>query len=207
MSSQPIGLYAEQLAKREGAVARLSPAARHQAFPKLYAQPLPRSDTSAELKEELLRLCADNRRLTEENRILRGQIAAAMAEVDKLHTMALPANITPRRVTCGEVLAAYVKALEAAGYQVNGMPYTIENITSPRRMRGEAWPRLVAMWLCVKLCRGATMAVIGHTFGGRDHTTILSGRRRAEPIMDAMPVLRAAALSVLATFEAKGTTP
>lgn len=39
MSADPIGIYAEQVAKRESAVSRLSPAARHAAFPKLYAKP------------------------------------------------------------------------------------------------------------------------------------------------------------------------
>lgn len=39
MSSAPIGIVAEQQAKREGLVSRLSPAARHRHFPRIYAKP------------------------------------------------------------------------------------------------------------------------------------------------------------------------
>lgn len=54
---------------------------------------------------------------------------------------------------------------------------TRDELVSPIRRRRLAHPRMVAMTLCRELTN-ASFPRIGQAFGGKDHTTILSGIRR-----------------------------
>ncbi|MBN2258945.1 MAG: chromosomal replication initiator protein DnaA [Clostridiales bacterium] len=49
---------------------------------------------------------------------------------------------------------------------------TIEDLTSPKRMRNISYPRQIAMYLCRELTN-LSLPKIGQEFGGRDHTTVM----------------------------------
>jgi chromosomal replication initiator protein len=66
-----------------------------------------------------------------------------------------------------------------------------EDICGPRRSRGIAVPRQVAMYLCRDLT-DSSLPGIGQMLGNRDHSTILHGCRRIEELMETTPTIRAA---------------
>lgn len=197
------------VAKRESLVERLSPAARHRAFPTIYARPLPKPDTAAELVREVARLMADNRRLTEANRALRNQVTAMSVDLERVKPVGdIPGSIEPKSLTVAEVLNVFIDALASAGFLVDGRPLAVADITSPRKARRLTPPRHVAMWLCYSLIKGSSLPKIGHQFGGRDHSTIFYGTNKAAEWMEESPLLRATALAVLAHFdETREVTP
>lgn len=55
----------------------------------------------------------------------------------------------------------------------------VEAITGRSHKRAVAWPRQLA-YLMAKRCTGREWTVIGRAFGGRDHSTIITGCREAE---------------------------
>lgn len=62
----------------------------------------------------------------------------------------------------------------AAHFQV-----PLEDMRSPTRARGVTWPRQCAYVICYELL-DVSYAQIGLFFGGRDHTTVLSGIRAVQ---------------------------
>ena len=66
---------------------------------------------------------------------------------------------------------------------------TVEAITGPCRKRAVAWPRHLA-YLLAKRCTHREWTVIGRAFGGRDHSTIITGCREAEGRISRDPVWR-----------------
>lgn len=54
---------------------------------------------------------------------------------------------------------------------------SVGDILSPRRFKSITLPRQVAMYLAKKLT-GRSLPEIGRRFGGRDHTTIMSGVKK-----------------------------
>ncbi len=66
-----------------------------------------------------------------------------------------------------------------------------EDMCGPRRSRGIAVPRQVAMYLCRELTN-SSLPSIGQMLGNRDHSTILHGFRRIEELMESTPTIRAA---------------
>jgi chromosomal replication initiator protein len=54
---------------------------------------------------------------------------------------------------------------------------SLDELISPSRAGGIAWPRQIAMYLARELT-GATLPAIGRAFGGRNHTTVLHACRR-----------------------------
>jgi chromosomal replication initiation ATPase DnaA len=61
---------------------------------------------------------------------------------------------------------------------------TYDDLISPRRTSGICGPRQVAMGLVRRLSSKWSLPEIGRKFGGRDHTTILHGIRKVQPLFD-----------------------
>jgi chromosomal replication initiator protein len=59
----------------------------------------------------------------------------------------------------------------------------ISDLKSPRRHQAVARPRQIAMYLCRKLT-GASYPEIGHRFGGKDHSTVISAFRKIEELIE-----------------------
>lgn len=55
-----------------------------------------------------------------------------------------------------------------------------DEFASPRRSRAVAWPRFFAYWLVKKTRPDLSLPAIGRAFGGRNHTTIMSGLRKID---------------------------
>lgn len=199
MSSAPIGIVSEQTAKRASAIARLSPAAKHQAFPGLYAKPVPMPTTADGFAVE-------RQELTNEINRLKASLASAQLELSALKTLLPPPPPpTPPRPapTIGEVMEAFCRALQTMGHTIEGYAFTVGHIQSPRRARTLTAPRHVAMWLVRGICKQCSLPTIGKHFGHRDHTSIMHGCERAPMWMEQQPILKAAASIVLASFESK----
>jgi chromosomal replication initiator protein len=64
---------------------------------------------------------------------------------------------------------------------------TMAELVSARRDKRVAVPRMMAMWLCRQA--SYTLPEIGRAFGGRHHTTVLSGWWRIERLRQADPSL------------------
>jgi chromosomal replication initiator protein len=64
----------------------------------------------------------------------------------------------------------------------------VDTLTSRRRTRGVAFPRMVAMYLCRRVTL-ASFPVVGRLFG-RHHSTVVRDVRRAKAILDEDPALR-----------------
>jgi len=78
-----------------------------------------------------------------------------------------------------------------------------DEMMSARRDLRVCRPRQVAMWLC----RQATLRSlpdIGRFFGGRDHTTALSGNKRIEQMMATNHAFRAEVMTVIDRVRAAG---
>jgi chromosomal replication initiator protein len=54
---------------------------------------------------------------------------------------------------------------------------TLDAMTTPKRHRRVAYPRMIAMYLARQLTPNSLPA-LGRMFGGRDHTTVLHAVRR-----------------------------
>lgn len=171
--------------RRERMVSRLSPMARHRAFPKVYAQPLPRIGSVEEYEAENNELKATIARLHRE-------LATAKATIDKLVLKKAARSPTASVLSCGIVMRAFCEALKDVGITVNGVPITVAHLESPIRSAPYAGPRHVCMWLCHVLLKPSSTK-IGMAFGGRDHTSALHGIERAAGWMAENPLLKVAA--------------
>ena len=76
------------------------------------------------------------------------------------------------RATCR---AVRLKDIEAAICEVFGLQP--EDLQSERRTRAISQPRMLAMWLARKHTRAA-FSEIGHFFGGRSHSTVISASKK-----------------------------
>jgi hypothetical protein len=84
------------------------------------------------------------------------------------------ARVAPGRITVKSILVA---CAEAFGVGIN-------EIVSPRKPRRISRARQAAMWLAHELT-ALSLPQIGRAIGGRDHTTILHGVRRADEWIEA----------------------
>jgi chromosomal replication initiator protein len=66
----------------------------------------------------------------------------------------------------------------------------IADLKGPRRHKGIARPRMIAMYLCRELT-GSSYPEIGLRFGGKDHSTVINACRRMQEIQQDDPELRA----------------
>ena len=71
----------------------------------------------------------------------------------------------------------------------------IADLKGPRRHKGIARPRMIAMYLSRELT-GSSYPEIGLRFGGKDHSTVINACRRMAEIQETDPELRAAIDSI-----------
>lgn len=204
MSAQPIGIVEALQAKREAVVSHLSAAARHAAFPGVYARPLPVPSEAANLREEVGRLQkllraaqSEIARMKETTEYQSGELARYLNAEER--SKVLP---VPRNPTAPNVIRQFLIEFNAQAIVDGRDGLLMGDLTGPRRNMACAQPRQVAMWLCHKLCRNTSLPMIGHAFGGKDHTTVLHARDRAPRILTLRPDLATVAERVISHFEA-----
>lgn len=197
MSNEDRGDMERQQRLRESAIRNLSPGARHQAFPHLFAMPLPRGDddhaTVARLTRENAVLLDKVARLTRERNDLSAQLAAS--------TKAACYDTNGRNAKIAKVQNAFCEELAEIGYSVNRAPYTRDRMLNDQRSREMSWPRHVCMDLVRRLCPDSSLPEIGRMFH-RDHTACLHGIRRTPEHLATDPVLEAVHTRVMARFGA-----
>lgn len=215
MSAQPLGIARDMAAKRESVASRLSPAARHQAFPTVYARPVPVADDRESLKTKIKalegrldaakakirELSTENERLRDDNAALVQKGLRAMVESPEEGLEFL------RHVRAIDVIGAFCQALNRYGFRVEDELWTLEHMRSARRSRNLARPRQVCMWTVTQVCKHLSLPSIGHAFGGRDHTTIIFGRDRAPEVIREMPLLGHCAREVMDKFRQPTLAP
>lgn len=197
------GHYELIVAKRAALVSNLSPAAKHAHFPKLYGPPVPLPRTAEELQREIKDLTAKNVILIEQNKALKAEIERSG------QLFAAPVVEIRRAVLIAEIMQAFCDELAKTSYREKGAPLTIADFQGPRRARSEAYARHVAIWLCWKLCKDASLPQIAKRFC-KDHTSIMHGRRQAVQWMETVSTLNEAAAAVLERFGTsrdKGSLP
>lgn len=189
-----LGIADEMRERRETVAARLSPMARHQAFPNQYARPIPREarkDTDGALAlraqvEALEIKLADARQKI-------AQLNSALADLSK--PIGERVNHEPR-----DVMVVFCECMEAFGVRLGENRWTIRELEDVARGQAHARPRMVCMWLVKRLSPASSFPKIGKIFGRRDHTTVIHALRRAPEIMSEDPVLRQVAMAVMQTF-------
>jgi len=85
------------------------------------------------------------------------------------------------------ILVKEVQARVAAKFDVS-----LEDLVGPRRHSHLIAARHVAMSLCAELCPHQSGVRIARLFGGRDHTTFLSAKKRLPDKLARYPELAAA---------------
>ncbi len=180
-SNEPLGIV-EEGQRRTSIFSRFLPG----------ATPLPAAGATKPLLEEIERLKAKVETLETDNAWLKSlTVEKTLEKVQE--------DQRRKAGTIDMVIDEYLKALALLGFRLHGRPLTLIDLASQQRSRVYAQPRHVAMWLCVRLT-GQSLPKIAQVFGGRDHTSVMHGRRKAPEIIEAVPVLRAASLLVLAAF-------
>lgn len=192
-----IGEYERIIAKRASMVDRLSTAARHANFPRLYARPMPAPppiDDSA----AVARLQREKDQLGKENSDLRGVIATLQAQLST-STMLIAQKIGQRKNSVVDVIAAFL--IEFNARRADGdPPWTVGHLTSERRARSYAMPRHVCIWLVRQLCTQISLPCIGKQFGNRDHTSVMHACARAAHWLQISARARDAADATLLRF-------
>lgn len=188
------GTFRELRAKHDALVSRLSPTARHQAFPQTYARPIPREATKVGDPTQPLRA---------EIALLKEEIASVKRENGRL-TILLQESSRPlwQRIEppVREVMEAFCAAMNDAGRTVAGYPWTLDWLRTKRRIHPISHPRHVCIWLVSEICHSLSLPMIGAAFGGKDHTSIMYARQKAPGIMNRDPGVRQVAVSVLRKF-------
>ena len=204
MSAQPIGYVDELVERRESLVANLSPAAKHAAFPKLYAKPVPLPTDEAMFRSSIATLEREKASLIRVNAQLRDTIANLRGQIESLAASAGD-RIPQRRNAPRAVIDAFLNALNAIRAGQGAKPSSFDDLVSPRRSRYYTAPRHVCMWLVRQLCTHYSLPMIGKVFGNRDHTTAMHACARAPFWVLVDPALKTAADAVLAKFDAPET--
>lgn len=200
--NEPLGIALGLQEKRASLVANLSPAARHAAFPTMYARPAPAASDAETLREQL----RETQKALDESRAYSGRLSASVKklqdELAQYVEAAARISIKQRAASIDSVQRKFLEEYNALAAVDGRERLTQSGLLGPRRSRALAWPRQVCMWLCCKICEGKSFPTIGLAFGGRDHTTAMHAKRRASEIMQARPDLNLVALRVIAHFEA-----
>lgn len=76
---------------------------------------------------------------------------------------------------------------------------TVDELIAPTHLRRIARPRQFAMWLSKRLTR-RSYPEIGERFGGKDHTTVMSGERNIEKLINEGAEELEIALKLLSKF-------
>lgn len=204
MAGIPIDSHTAHILAKRAPFERLSAGARHAAMPTIYAKPVPMMAGHEARRAENFALRAQCKALEAVNDQLNRRFVSQQAEIQRL-LASHSGGVRPP--TIAEVTKLYLQALERVGHSLSGTVYTSHDLAGPRRARQSAWPRMVCMWLCRRLCPMASTPVIARTFGGRDHTTVMHACERAPFIIEQSPSLKTAAEIVLSVFEKGETTP
>ena len=189
-----LGIVDEMVERRESIAARLSPSARRQAFPTIYAMPVPRDQTIMVDKSPKLLAEIEN---------LKGRVAELNAENARLRDMLdAKAGLPPSSasVPIVDVMSRFCDAMNAAGLQVGDEKWSLALLKTSRRAHPISHPRHVCMWLVRTICGEPSFPVIGHAFGGKDHTTVMHAMGRAPSWLAADPSLLKVATDVLRSF-------
>lgn len=212
MTTERLGIAIDLAQKREAVASRLSPAARHRAFPTVYARPLPALNKNEKQEEENTRLKARVATLTAKVAELVKENQALTLRNGQLAQQCAGMNIEPpqagefvRRRPIVEVIEAFCQILNSYGFRVDEELWTVDHMRCDRRSRNLARPRQVCMWVCIKVCSHASLPALGHAFGGRDHTTIMNGRDKAPDVMHEAPLLAQVARETMDRFRVNGT--
>lgn len=188
-----LGIVDELVERRESVVASLSLSARHQAFPTIYARPVPigekRGEQVPKLSAEIAKLKGQVAALKEENARLR---ALRSAKTDD--------PLEPVTVPIVAVMHKFCDVMNEAGFMVGDEKWSLELLRSARRSHPISHPRHVCMWTVRTVCSLPSYPKIGHAFGGMDHTSIMHAMKCAPRWMAANPALLKVATDVLRSF-------
>lgn len=102
-----------------------------------------------------------------------------------------------------DIQSAFLAALAEESYTVDGSPYTLEDLRSPRRSRKYAWPRHVCIALARRICKSESFPEIAKAFGRRDHTTAMHACKRLPQHLESDPRLAGVYERVVIAFEDK----
>ena len=170
-----IGIVRDLQERRESVVANLSPAAKHRAFPKVYARPLP--PPLAVDHAGIARLQREKDELVKENSALRATITTLQSHLTT-STFLIAQKIAERKNDPDHVIAAFLIEFNAR-HEHGDEPWTLNHLKSARRSRSYSMPRHVCMWLVRQLCTQISLPQIGKRFGNRDHTSAMHACARA----------------------------
>lgn len=175
MPAQPIGIYAEQIAKREALVAHMSPAARHANFPKVYARPPVADDAASAAKRKAAELQAENTRL-------KVNIARLEVRIESLESIQarLLMESARRKLTVRDALPVgsidRIVSVVCKHWQAD--PAVVKAVG---RTRGVVRPRQACYRLLTDLLR-MSRPNVGRVFN-RDHTTVMHGLYSADILL------------------------
>lgn len=189
-----LGIVRELQERQEAIASRLSPAARHQAFPNKYARPVPREarvmeDPTKPLRAEIALLKEELANVKREN----GRLTILLREKSRPFEDRVEPSIR-------EVMDEFCRAMNESGRNIDGEPWSDVILKTKRSTWNISHPRHVCMWLIRKICPSPSLPMIGAAFGGKDHTTIMHGCQTAHERMDADPGLRHVAITVFRKF-------
>lgn len=202
MSEHDTGTMAMLVARRRRAIAHLSPAGKHAAFPGLYPRPAAPAPTTAPVEK----LQAENTRLRAENKELRREVESLRAKcaVPPVPACAGDARFRPAGVET--VMRSFCAALAAIEFRVDGELLRVVDLRTTRRARRYSWPRIVCLFLCRQICREISLPMIARHFA-IDHTTVIHACRRAPDVMARDAALADVAAHVISEFEKEGGRP
>ncbi len=175
MATEPIGIYAEQVAKRAAIVTNLSPAARHAHFPKIYAKPVPAPPSTEIMQSDM--------------DALKRRCAKLEAQCVQLHIRVkeLEERVPSQPIELPAVLSACPSAKEIVQLAAAVTGLRIDIMKGASRARPHVYPRHFAIWL-VRECRwDMTWTQIAGLFGHRDHSTVGHALKKMETLIHTHP--------------------
>ena len=203
MPNEALGIVEALQAKREAVVSGLSQAAKHAAFPTVYARPAPTMSEAQKLRRELYRVQGALDETRADNARLQTMVKELHVELEKHRRPEDAVERVPRSATIANVQKQFLVEYNELSVIDGREPLTLADLIGPRRGFALAHPRQVCMWLCAKLCKENSLPRIGRAFGGKDHTTVMHAKRVAPDRMQSRPDLNLIAFRVIAHFEAR----
>jgi hypothetical protein len=188
-----LGIVDEMVERRQSIAATLSPSARHQAFPTIYARPVPigekRGEQVPKLSAEIAKLKGQLTALQEENARLRALQGAKFED-----------PLEPVTIPIVAVMHKFCDVMNEAGLMVGDEKWSLELLRSARRSHTISHPRHVCMWIVRTVCSQPSYPKIGFAFGGMDHTSVLHAMKCAPGWLASNPALLKVATDVLRSF-------